>query len=260
MSESTHQIMARLEQLSSDIHAEREPQLLRGTIKNLRKTRTTHDFMFTQADRNRMGAASVAAAMEGLGGLAIGLAGSAMDITDEADLLEFELDGKPIRAWVWWSVFQDGDDVEIVAEPMGDIWQAYGIRRLTDKMLALHPHCSRGRYAHYKTTLYWLIKTYTPLFSISFLISFYFILEKNNHINYYDLISFYTPAFLLSFSFSGIIAWRIARKYKGFVELAERIFTVFGWKDVKNIDLPAITKKNKRPGDPAALGTLFFRY
>lgn len=46
----------------------------------------------------------------------------------------------------------------------------------------------------------------------------------------------------------------------GFVRLAEGIFERFGWIDVKNVDLPAITKRYKKPGDPGALGYLFFRY
>jgi hypothetical protein len=64
----------------------------------------------------------------------------------------------------------------------------------------------------------------------------------------------------IAFFIMSAIDYRVSRKFMGFVELAERIFTVFGWKDVKNIDLPAISKKNKKPGDPAALDTLFFRY
>ena len=58
----------------------------------------------------------------------------------------------------------------------------------------------------------------------------------------------------------GLIAFNISRKFMGFVRLAEGIFSGFGWKNVKNIDLPAITKKNKKPGDPRALGILYFRY
>jgi hypothetical protein len=259
MSESTHQIMARLEQLSSDIHAEREPQLLRGTIRNLRKTRTTHDFMFTQADRNKMGAGAVIAAAEGLGGLAVGLAGSAMDTSEEADLLEFELDGKPIRAWVWWSVFQDGDDVEIVAESMGNIWQAYGIRRTADRIIALHPHCSRGRHSHWRASMKLYIK-YFASFVVIFTSIFIGYALFNGVGNWYGLMAVSLSGGLTVLIILGIISYRISNKFMGFVELAERIFTVFGWKDVKNIDLPAITKKNKKPGDPAALGTLFFRY
>ena len=56
------------------------------------------------------------------------------------------------------------------------------------------------------------------------------------------------------------VTYRVSRKMMGFVRLAEGIFEGFGWKDVKNIDLPAITKKDKKPGDPAALGILYFRY
>jgi hypothetical protein len=58
----------------------------------------------------------------------------------------------------------------------------------------------------------------------------------------------------------GVIAFRMSRKLMGFVSLAEGIFQGFGWKDVKDIDLPAITKKGKTPGEPGALGILYFRY
>jgi len=102
-----------------------------------------------------MGATAVAASLVGLGGVAVGLSGMAMDTTEEADLLEFDLDGKPVKAWVWWSVFAEGDEVEVVAERLGDIWQAFGIRRLSDKIVALHPHCSRGRLAHYRASFRW---------------------------------------------------------------------------------------------------------
>lgn len=62
------------------------------------------------------------------------------------------------------------------------------------------------------------------------------------------------------FLVTGFIAFVILRKFMRFVKLAERIFEIFGWDDVRNIDLPAIAKKGKKPGDPGALGFLFFRY
>lgn len=102
-----------------------------------------------------MGATAVAAGLAGLGGIATGLSGMAMDTTEEADLLEFDLDGKAVRAWVWVSVFNEGDEVEVVADQLGDVWQGYGIRRINDQIVALHPHCSRGRYAHYKASAKW---------------------------------------------------------------------------------------------------------
>lgn len=115
--------------------------LLRGRITNLRKTRRSQDFFFTDSDRKKMGATAIAAGLAGLGGIAVGLSGMTMDTTEEADLLAFDLDGKPVKAWVWQSVFDEGDEVEVVAEQWGDAWQGYGIRRTSDKIVALHPHC-----------------------------------------------------------------------------------------------------------------------
>ncbi|WP_024906240.1 putative type VI secretion system effector, partial [Robbsia andropogonis] len=105
-------------------------QLLRGRIQNLRKMQCRRDFVFTATDRTNMGATAIAAGLAGLGGVAAGLGAMAIDTTEEADLLEFELDGRPVKAWVWISVFKEGDEVEVVAEPDGDSWLGYGIRRI----------------------------------------------------------------------------------------------------------------------------------
>ena len=234
-------------------------RLLHGRIGNLRKLRCSQDFFFTDADRAKMGATAVAAGVVGLGGVAVGLSGMAMDTTEEADLIEFELDGKPVKAWVWWSVFSEGDEVEVVAERWGETWQAFGVRRLSDRIVALHPHCSRGRLAHYRASFKW-----GGIFFVSAMVVLYFIsacfLIFRGGIPVENLVI----ALLLGTSVSalgyGFITYRVARKMMGFVRLAEGIFEGFGWKDVKNIDLPAITKKGKKPGDPGALGVLYFRY
>ena len=78
--------------------------LLRGRIRNLRKTRCRRDFVFTSIDRTKMGATAVAAGLAGLGGVAAGLGAMVIDTTEEADLLEFEIDGVSVRAWVWVSM------------------------------------------------------------------------------------------------------------------------------------------------------------
>ncbi|MCA7941504.1 MULTISPECIES: putative type VI secretion system effector [Burkholderia] len=233
--------------------------LLRGFIKNLRKTRCNHDFLFSDADRAKMGATAVAAGLVGLGGVAVGLSGMAMDTTEEADLLEFELDGKSVRAWVWSSVFTEGDEVEIVAERWGDTWQAFGIRRLSDKIVALHPHCSRGRFAHYRASFRWGGLFFAAAMIVAYFIMACFAIFKGG-VPIVNLIITCTLGTLVSALGYGFITYRVARKMMGFVRLAEGIFEGFGWKDAKNIDLPAITKKGKKPGEPGALGVLYFRY
>ena len=234
-------------------------QLLRGRIGNLRKSRCSQDFFFTDADRAKMGATAIAAGLVGLGGVAVGLGGMAMDTTEEADLIEFELDGKPVKAWVWWSVFSEGDEVEVVAERWGETWQAFGVRRLSDKIVALHPHCSRGRFAHYRASFKW-----GGVFFAAAMITAYFIIACfavfKGGVPIENLIITCALGTLVSALGYGFITYRVARKMMGFVRLAEGIFEGFGWKDVKNIDLPAITKKGKKPGEPGALGILYFRY
>ncbi|MCQ0033171.1 hypothetical protein EFP18_28070 [Burkholderia glumae] len=236
-------------------------QLLRGRIKNLRKKRCRRDFVFTANDRTNMGATAIAAGLAGLGGVAAGLGAMAIDTTEEADLLEFELDGTPVKAWVWVSVFKEGDEVEVVAESDGEGWLGYGIRRISDRIVALHPHCSRGRYAHYRASFWWFLKIFGCL-----LLALYLLFAAISYFSGDSLREFgalalgVIPGALISAAIFGVIAYRISRKYLGFVRLAEGIFSVFGWPHVKHIDLPAITKKTKTPSDPGALGILYFRY
>ncbi|KVS49085.1 hypothetical protein WK39_31400 [Burkholderia cepacia] len=234
-------------------------QLLRGRIGNLRKSRCSQDFFFTDADRAKMGATAIAAGVVGLGGVAVGLGGMAMDTTEEADLIEFELDGKPVKAWVWWSVFSEGDETEVVAERWGETWQAFGVRRLSDKIVALHPHCSRGRFAHYRASFKWGGVFFAAAMIMAYFIIACFAVFKGG-VPIENLIITCALGTLVSALGYGFITYRVARKMMGFVRLAEGIFEGFGWRDVKNIDLPAITKKGKKPGEPGALGILYFRY
>ncbi|MDN7874516.1 putative type VI secretion system effector [Burkholderia aenigmatica] len=234
-------------------------QLLRGHIRNLRSTRQSQEFLFTEADRTAMGATAVAAGLAGLGGVAIGLAASADDTAEKADLLEFELDGKSIRAWVWVSVFKNGDEVEVVAEPFGEIWHAFGIKRVSDRIVALHPHCSRGRYAHYKATARWWIGL-TGIFLLCFNIFAAVVLYFSGESDWFGVLNLFLGGGVIVAMITGVISFRIGRRMMKFVRLAEGIFLGFGWKDVKSIDLPAITKNSKKPGEPGALGVLYFRY
>ncbi|UVS82778.1 hypothetical protein EFP18_00390 (plasmid) [Burkholderia glumae] len=234
-------------------------QLLHGCIKNLRKKRCRRDFVFTANDRANMGVTAIAAGLSGLGGIAAGLGAAAMDTTEEADLIEFDLDGMPVKAWVWVSVFKEGDEVEVVAEPDGDGWLGYGIRRISDHIVALHPHCSRGRSAHFRaSTRWWLRITAGLLFFMYTLLAVMALLESVQ--NWATLVLGCALGGACLAAILGLIAYQVSSKFSGFTRLAEGIFQVFGWKNVRDIDLPAITKKTKTPEDPGALGVLYFRY
>ncbi|MDN7560433.1 putative type VI secretion system effector [Burkholderia orbicola] len=244
-----------------DISPDFGPQLLRGRIRNLRKIRRNRDFVFTAADRAKMGATAITAGLAGLGGIATGLSGMAIDTTEEADLLEFDLDGKPVRVWVWKSVFNEGDEVEVVAEQAETHWQGYGLYRPGDAIVALHPHCSRGSYAHYRSAFRVYLKSMVPLLIVAFAIVAYQLHSVGVTVEEFIAgLPWLIAGALIASAICGVIAYRITRKLMGFVKLAEGIFEGFGWRNVKSIDLPAITKRSKKPGDPAALGVLYFRY
>ena len=122
--------------------------LLRGTIVNYQKKRQLKDFVYTAADRKATGAAAILTALTGQGAAAVaGL--NAMNVREEADFVEFELNGESVKGWLTYSPFKEGDSVEILSVREESVWNVFGILR-DDYVLALHPRCSRGRYAHFK--------------------------------------------------------------------------------------------------------------
>jgi hypothetical protein len=225
----------------NDIKWQCSAQLLRGNIENLSRRRCRRDFVFNASDRMEMGATAIAAGLAGLGGSAAGLGNMAMDTMEEADLLEFHLNDKLIRAWVWVSVFNEDDEVEVVAEPVGDGWMGYGIRRINDGIVALHPHCSRGRYAHYRASGWWFTRIVGTLLIVGWtmfaITAFGFASLPASDVGPFILVCLAAGA-AVSLLY-GAIAYRITRRFMVFVRLAEGVFQTFGWPDVKNIDLPA---------------------
>ncbi|WWL68376.1 putative type VI secretion system effector [Burkholderia pseudomallei] len=66
-------------------------------------------------------------------------------VKEEADRVQFEIDGKKITGWLMWFPFQDGDEVEVVAEPLRDgTYRTFAVLRPSDRTISLYPHCSRG--------------------------------------------------------------------------------------------------------------------
>ena len=128
---------------------------LSGAITNLKVTRAHASFVFTESDQTKMGVVAIAAAIAGLSGQAIATASNASDMEEEADYVEFELNGQPIKGWVWRNPFREGNLVEVAAEPRGNYWEAFGIACPTAKTIALYPHASRGKTAHIKNAIKW---------------------------------------------------------------------------------------------------------
>ncbi|MFL9919657.1 hypothetical protein PQR75_30605 [Paraburkholderia fungorum] len=122
--------------------------LLRGRLTNYRKTRVNGDFMLNDGMRQQAGFTAIAAALAGSSG-AIGLAGMT-GTREQADQVEFELGGEKVEGVLTWSPFAEGDEVEVLAGRTGGSYQVFAMLRPADRMIALYPHCSRGRWAHFR--------------------------------------------------------------------------------------------------------------
>jgi hypothetical protein len=228
-----------------------------GTISNYTVKRGDASFVFTEADKTKLGVLAVAAGLAGLGGQAIATAGFAASTEEAADYVEFDLDGSPVKGWVWRSPFKEGDQVEVVGEINGSYLEVAAIARPADHIIALYPHCSRGRSRHVWNALkWWTISTAGFLGGTLFFLlvagSPQSILNGWSEGGNYAVLGV-VIFFALMFS-------SLTRKWMPFVRVAEKVFKALGWPNPGAVDLVKSSKAKRRPEDPGEYGTFYFRY
>ncbi|RQG98747.1 putative type VI secretion system effector [Paraburkholderia dinghuensis] len=233
--------------------------LLSGTISGLKRSRRSHDFVLTEVQQQQVGATAIAASALGMGATGIGLIGMAGNSDEEADWVEFELDGKQMKGWLWMMPMRNGDNVEVVAEPMGNNrYVVYAVKRDGDDLLAVYPHATAGRKVHYRRS----VKVWIGFSSVVYLLLLLMtvlqegwgaFLDQNEQI----VLLSGTPLWIVV---SGLMAFRISRKFMGFVKIAETIFKAFGWSDIENIDLRRTSREHRRENKLPNFGNLYFRY
>ena len=233
--------------------------LLRGAISGLNRSRRNHDFVLTEVQHQQVGVTAIAASVMGMGATGIGLIGMAGNADEEADWVEFELDGKQVKGWLWMMPMRNGDTVEVVAEPAGkDHYIAYAVKRDSDDLLAVYPHATAGRKVHYRKS----VKVWMWCSFFAYLILPLFLVMQRGWGALLDADMQF--GLLTGFAFcvliSAVIAFRVSRKLMGFVRIAEVIFKTFGWSNVENIDLRQTSRENRRENKLSNFGHLYFRY
>ncbi len=228
---------------------------LSGTITNLKVKRDNASFVFTQSDQTKMGVIAIAASLVGLGGQAISTASNASSTEEEADYLEFELNGRLVKGWVWRNPFKEGDSIIVAAEKQAYHFEAFGITRVKDKQIALYPHCSRGFIAHVSNAIKWwffagsvvLLCLYTPI--ILFVGGANLFTKTENLWGLLGLMVFFA-----------LVAYNLTRKWMPFVRLAEKVFRALDLPNPTNIDLVKSSKAQRTDKDSGEFGTFYFRY
>lgn len=229
---------------------------LSGTVRNLKVTRASASFVFTESDQTKMGVVAFAAAIAGLGGQAMAAASNAGALEEEADYIEFDLDGQVVKGWVWRNPFKAGDEVRVAAEHRADgHWEAFGVQRPADKMMALYPHCSRGRARHFKNATWWWLVGWGGFVGLFFATAGVYVFGPELFIH---------PEAGLSavglMIFFGAMTYSLSRKWMPFVRLAEKVFRALEMPDPSNVDLVKSSKAQRTEHDPGEFGTFYFRY
>ncbi|KVV57907.1 hypothetical protein WT27_23530 [Burkholderia territorii] len=232
-------------------------QVLRGTISKLKCRRRQQDFVLSEAQHAYIQATAVGAAVAGMGASAIGLIQSSANSEEEADWVEFELDGKQIEGWLWKMPMKDGDEVEIVAESRPrDRYFAYSVRRVSDDVVAVYPHATRGRSALY----HWLMKfmSITWVFCSGIVTALMFRDHEGVDLSVHLLVM--SVAWIFSLIVFWILFHRVYIKMRHFARLAEVIFSCYGWRDVGRINLVRSSKQMKPQNRDLEYGIHYFRY
>jgi len=231
--------------------------LLRGTIANLKRSKRSHDFVLTQVQQSAVGATAVGAAAMGMGGAAIGLTNMAMNADEEAEWVEFDIDGKQVQGWMWLMPMRNGDTVEVVAERVTDQrYVAYAVKRDGDDIVAVYPHATAGRKVHYWHMAKFMLWSFFAIYSI--IVAGVYAKIGND-----DFEGFLISASLIyvsGFIVFGVLFYRAGRKMMGFVYVAEAIFRAYGWPDVENINLRKTSRENRRENRLPNYGRYYFRY
>ncbi|WP_156183927.1 putative type VI secretion system effector [Chromobacterium sp. LK1] len=236
-----------------------QPSKISGKISRYKKTREMANFFFTDRDRNIMGLSAIAGALAGAAGIAASTARDASNLREQADYIEMEINGLPAKGWVWYSPFQDGDIVDVIGTPRKNHFEIVAIARPKDRIIALYPHCSRGKKAHVNAVVKW------SLISISFLVGIlvpfvFAVVDLINGKHVFSTLadSSYLYVALTMYILLGAYAFIYGRKFMMYAHAATQIFTALNLSEPDKIDLPKQTKR--KPGDPGAFGVMYFNY
>lgn len=236
------------------------PVLLRGIVAEMTKRRVSYEAVFTDADKQAMERTAMVAALAGLNDMALNLSASTQFTDTVADLVTFSLNGEQVRAWIWQSVLKNGDEVEVIAEQSQSGWIGYAIRRCSDGILSVHPHCERGSKALFKHLLKWSVIFWSGCGLAATILVAVMAMSNGMPNGWGIFLSVFLTACAVWETTAVFIAYRMWRRFKRQLPMANKIFAAFGWKDPPNVDLPKTSKKLKQPDDTWQMGKLIFRY
>lgn len=204
----------------------------------------THDYFVRQEER--VANAAVVLAAGGEASTAQGMLLNGDRLLTTSWHVTGQINGKRFSGWLGRCFCKVGEEVELIAAPVGDEYLVYALAKPHERSISMTPGCYRGkRQARWGGTRFWLGILGVAMFSV--------LIVAVIHDGFRMLINFGLYEMLVtSFGLGGSIIigpalYSVWRRYPFPEEdLAEEIFTVMGWKKVTDINLRKLNWRRKR--------------
>jgi hypothetical protein len=212
-------------------------KLIRGRVQELAVSAGEEQFIGSQAHRTAGAGAALGLAAAGMAGAAVG-ASMAATGRDSVEFFDCMVDGQRVSGRFSKVTFKDGDEVEVVIEPQWDGTQsALAVRRLSDRILWMFPHCSRGMLAHraFSRRLFgWLVLGFM-LFSGLFIVIMEWSSAESTNVRFLEFVGTLYAGLSLVAALYGSI--RFFAQWKPMALQAEAIFAALGYREPSRVDL-----------------------
>lgn len=150
----------------------------------------------------------------------------------------------------------------MVVSDSGDQYRLVAVYRISDQIVALYPHVSRGSWAHAINAFKWWAIGSTTTVGLSSLMFACVAAESGSLWDQFRNENFLFVVLGGGAIFCGWVliytVWSLG-KWRKYTKMAEEIFIALGWAGERRIDLIKSSKKLRRGDEPFGCGTFFFR-
>lgn len=246
---------------------------VRGVIEKLTQRRVVQHFdvlsypegnAYYTRYKKKMAASAVVWAASGSGGTASALLQDYDRPLCGAWYLTGRINGRRFSGWLGCHWCYEGEEVELLAAPVGEEYLVYAIHRPEEQSLCMTPGCYRGKNQARRAAVRIPLRVCYLCLAVVLIT----LLCSDGMASFYDPMFYIfiagTIVFLLVMCLLPA-AWSVY-KHKPLPEetLSEEIFTLLGWENVADINLETLHKRRKKewrrteiPPNPLRKGTPF---
>ena len=246
---------------------------VRGVIEKLTQRRVVQHFdvlsypegnAYYTRYKKKMAASAVVWAASGSGGTASALLQDYDRPLCGAWYLTGRINGRRFSGWLGCHWCYEGEEVELLAAPVGEEYLVYAIHKPEEQSLCMTPGCYRGKNQARRAAVRIPLRVCYLCLAVVLIT----LLCSDGMASFYDPMFYIfiagTIVFLLVMCLLPA-AWSIY-KHKPLPEetLSEEIFTLLGWENVADINLETLHKRRKKewrrteiPPNPLRKGTPF---